>query len=81
MLTEWIPCRRAMPTAIGTYIICGKMKYSFESEYEYFVDAADYSPSTTGGEFSTWNDWFEGQDEYEILAWMSMPKPWKEGEK
>ena len=80
MQMKWTPCKEKMPTVIDTYIICGKMKYSFESEYEYFVDAADFSPSTTRGEFSTWGDWYEGQDEYEILAWMPLPEPWKEGE-
>lgn len=75
---KWIPCNEKNPTVMDSYIVSGKIKYSFEMNYEYFVDVAKYDPFD--GTFNTWNDWYEGQDEYEIVAWMEMPKPWKEAE-
>lgn len=73
-IPQWIPCEERMPKGIGAYIISGKMKYDFESEYEYFVDVAEYDPIDS--EFHSWNDWYEGQDEFEIVAWMPLPKPY-----
>ena len=86
-MPRWIPCEERLPDIADTYIVSGKMKYSFEDEYEFFTDAADYEPydephSYKLGDkfynyrFHTWNDWYEGQDEYEILAWMPMPEPY-----
>lgn len=78
-MNEWIKCSERMPEMLGTYIVCGKMKYSFEKEYEYFADVAEYAPHddnvTNSDAWQTWNDWYEGQDEYEIVAWMEMPEP------
>lgn len=84
---HWIPCEERLPDIAATYIVSGKMKYSFEAEYEFFTDAADYVPYDEphnyklgdkfyNYRFHTWNDWYEGQDEYEILAWMPMPEPY-----
>lgn len=77
-IPQWIPCEERKPIELGTYIVSGKMKYDFESEYEYFVDVAEYAPYdenvTNSDTWQTWNDWYEGQDEFEILAWMPLPK-------
>jgi len=83
---KWIPCKDRLPIDNETVLVTGKMKYSWETEYEYFVDCAfvgalhgtpnKFSPF----DFETWNDWYEGQDEYYILSWMPLPEPWKEGE-
>lgn len=88
---QWIPCEERLPDIAATYIVSGKMKYSFEAEYEFFTDAADYVPYDEphnyklgdkfyNYRFHTWNDWYEGQDEYEIIAWMPLPEPY-EGER
>ena len=78
-IPQWIPCEERMPIEPDTYIVSGKMKYDFENEYEYFVDAAEYDPYDS--EFSTWNDWYEGQDEFEIVAWMPLPKRYRKAVK
>lgn len=77
--TRWIPVTERLPD-IGTYIVAGKMKYSFEENYEHFVDVASYGFWDDGKEESwlTFNDWYEGQQEYEITHWMLLPEPPKE---
>ena len=81
---RWIPTSERLPESdCETVLVTGKMKYASEKEYEYFVDCAfvgsihgtpdNFSPF----DFETWNDWYEGQDEYYILAWMPLPEPWK----
>lgn len=81
---KWIPCNKKLPLEYETVLITGKMKYASDKEYEYFVDCAfvgslhgtpdNFSPF----DFETWNDWYEGQEEYYILAWMPFPEPYKE---
>lgn len=81
---KWIPCNKKLPLEYETVLVTGKMKYASEKEYEYFVDCAfvgslhgtpdNFSPF----DFETWNDWYEGQEEYYILAWMPFPEPYKE---
>lgn len=66
----------------GIYIVSGKLKYEWETEWEFFVDVAEY-PSPYAGDsidgFATLNDWDEGQ-EIHIIAWMDLPEPIKEVE-
>lgn len=74
----WIPCEDRLPDEIGVYLVSGRMKYDTDKEYEYFVDFADYHydyKGKFGGYFGTYNDWYEGQHEYEILAWQPLPEP------
>lgn len=84
---EWIRCEDRLPDIGDTYLVSGRMKYKQDKEYDYFTDAAIYLPITggnyplgnTGGTaWATWNDWYEGQDEYEIIAWMELPEPCEE---
>ena len=74
---RWIPCSERLPKIGDTIIISGKTKYKHEKEYEYFVDIAFYEPWQG---FSTYNDWYEGQDEFEIVAWQPLPEPYEETE-
>lgn len=74
-MSKWTPCSERLPNIGDLVIISGKMKYKDDKDYEYFVDVAVYEPSQ---EFSTFNDWNEGQDEYEITAWQPLPEPYEE---
>ena len=85
-MSDWILTSERLPETDGTYLVSGRMKYDWENEYEYFVDCAEYLPlsgdpwpygNTGGTEWGTWNDWYEGQQEYEILAWQPLPEPYK----
>lgn len=72
---RWIPCEEILPTLASTVIVAGKMKYRFEAEYTTFVDVAIYTLEEC---FETFNDWYEGQDEFCITHWMPLPEPPKE---
>lgn len=84
----WTKCEDRLPENAGSYIVSGRMKYDFEKEYTYFTDVADYRPydgcwdgnaplgNTGGTRWQTFNDWYEGQQEYEIVAWIPMPNPY-----
>ena len=89
----WIPCDVRMPeNESDYYLVSGRMRFQGEIEYEYFVDVAKYLGekssswldgtyplgNTGGTEWETWNDWYEGQNEYEIVAWQPLPTPYQE---
>ena len=74
---EWIPCSEKLPNIGDTVIISGKMKYKHEKEYEEFVDVAIFEATQR---FETFNDWYEGQDEFEIVAWQPLPEPYEESD-
>lgn len=81
--SPWHRVEDELPTDCETVLICGKMKYSHEKEYEVFVDAGIYDPVgiygfTKHDGWMTWNDWHEGQQEFKITHWMSLPEPPKE---
>lgn len=80
---KWIPTAEQLPERFDTVIVCGKMKYSFEKEYERFVDVACFDEPDKEKDqdrWATFNDWYEGQQEYEITHWMPLPEPPKDGE-
>lgn len=75
--SQWIPCSERLPDVSGAYFVTGKQKYSFEKEWQYFVDIGYTTCSEYMGEFwDTCNDWDEGQETH-IIAWMPIPEPWK----
>lgn len=74
-ISQWIPCSERLPEEYKSYIVTIKMKYDHEKEYEYQVDVADYNDDN----WTTFNDWYEGQDEFQVIAWMPLPEAYKEG--
>nr|MBQ1579146.1 DUF551 domain-containing protein [Oscillospiraceae bacterium] len=72
---RWIPVTERLPEILHTVIVSGRMKYKWETDFFRFVDVATYSE---GEFFETFNDWYEGQDEFEITHWMPLPEPPKE---
>lgn len=75
---QWIPCSERLPEVYEAYIVSGKQKYEFETEWSYFVDVAVYDPTGERyiGPWQTFVDWKEGQETY-ITAWMKLPEPYK----
>ena len=77
-LMTWTPVTERLPERFETVIICGRMKYSFEKDYCRFVDVACFDKpykEKCQDKWSIFNDWYEGQQEFEITHWMSLPKP------
>lgn len=68
----WNNVHKGPPKSYGIYIVAGRMKYSYE-DYTYFVDLAYYLGNLGGINWLTYNDWYDGQDEYEITHWMPLP--------
>lgn len=72
---EWIPVNEKLPQISYTVLVAGRMKYRWEKEYFHFVDAALFTDEEI---FVTFNDWYEGQDEFMITHWMPLPEMPKE---
>lgn len=75
LATKWIPVTERLPKVCDTYIVSGRMKYDYEKEYSYFVDAAVYNPADG---WDTFHDNWEGQQDFAIIAWMPLPEPYEE---
>ena len=69
---RWIPVTERLPEIMHTVIVSGRMKYEWETDFFRFVDVATYTEREF---FETFNDWYEGQDEFEITHWMPLPEP------
>lgn len=67
---KWNKFTDKQPGIGESVIVAGKMRYSFEPCYTLFVDVAEY---LIDGTLCTFNDWYEGQDEYIIEYWMPLP--------
>lgn len=77
--SPWHRVENELPNEYDTVIVCGRMKYDHEKDYEVFVDAAEYGPFDYAHDrWVTWNDWYEGQEEFKITHWMPLPDPPKE---
>lgn len=71
---NWTP--KESPPPIGAEVLVAiKMKYAADLEYEYEVDQGCFHGD---GEWETWNDWYEGQEYFEITHWAPKPEPPKE---
>lgn len=70
---EWIPVSERLPEESTECVVTIKMKYEWEIEFEINVDVATY----LDGDWCTFNDWFEGQQYYEVTAWMPLPEPYR----
>lgn len=81
-LRTWVPVSERLPNLFDKVIVFGRMKYSFEKDYTFFIDAASYDEPEAERVVDRWitfGDPYEGQQEFEILYWMPLPdKPWKE---
>lgn len=73
---RWIPMKEMLPEIMSTVIVAGRMRYAWKNEFVRFVDVAQY---TGEGFFETFNDWYEGQDVFEITHWMPLPEEPKGG--
>ena len=71
-MAEWIPVSERLPQICTNVLVAGRMKYRWEHKYLQFVDEAFFNEREF---FETSNDWYEGQDEFEITHWMPLPKP------
>ena len=77
--SPWHRVEEDLPNEFDTVIVYGRMKYDHEKDYEVFVDAAEYGPyNYSHDRWVTWNDWYEGQEEFKITHWMPLPEPPKE---
>ena len=64
---RWVPCSERCPVKEGRYIATTHPTYSHDKDIEIIC---------WSGRWSRW----VGYDEREILAWMPLPEPYKEGE-
>lgn len=63
---RWIPCSERLPEDIGKlYLVCFNDGYISSVEYDMDGDRVD---------------WLLWQESGEVVAWMPLPEPWKEGE-
>ena len=78
----WISVEDCLPDVGADYLVTIKMKYAWETEWEYHTDVASwgcYHDDEIDGEWCTFNDWCEGQ-EVHITHWMPLPEPCRESE-
>lgn len=71
----WIKCEDKLPETLDSYLVVVKMKYEWETEWEYQTDVAYYTMEDGYIDgWNTFNDWNEGQ-ECHIVYWQPLPQP------
>ena len=71
----WIKCENKLPETLDSYLVVVKMKYEWETEWEYQTDVAYYTMEDGYIDgWNTFNDWNEGQ-ECHIVYWQPLPQP------
>ena len=70
---KWISVEDRLPEVGGDYLVTIKMKYAWETEWEYHTDVATWGCGPEDA-WCTLNDWCEGQ-EVHITHWMPLPDP------
>ena len=74
-LPHWIPVTERLPEYGVDCIVTVKQKYTWQTDWEYFVDLG-WRGDYIDGAWDTANDWDEGQETH-ISAWMPLPEPFK----
>lgn len=69
---KWISVKEQLPEENELVFICGAMKYDHETEYEIFTDIGNL---TYDGNWKCDNDWYEGQEYFQILFWKPIKWP------
>lgn len=80
---KWIPVTEELPTINETVLIYGKSRYRFQKVFCKFVDVGCLEEPEADRDiekWSTYNDWYEGQEDFTITHWMTLPEPPKDGE-
>lgn len=73
---KWIPVTERLPELWQNCFVLVKMKYDWEEDYEYNVDAGYYVGENGYIDgFNTFNDWNEGQQYIHVTHWMPLPEP------
>ena len=72
---EWISVDERLLDDIDDYIVVVKMKYEWETEWEYDTDVAAFvfENGYIDNHWDTFNDWYEGQ-ECHVTHWMPLPE-------
>ena len=72
---KWIPVTERLPELFEECFVLVKMKYDWEEDYEYNVDAGCYVEENGYIDgFNTYNDWNEGQQYIHVTHWMPLPE-------
>lgn len=70
----WISVDDRLPETLDSYLVVVKMKYEWETEWEYQTDVAYYTMEDGYIDgWNTFNDWNEGQ-ECRIVYWQPLPQ-------
>lgn len=73
---KWIPVTERLPELWQDCFVLVKMKYDWDEDYEYDVDAGCYVDENGYIDgFNTYNDWNEGQQYIHVTHWMPLPEP------
>lgn len=82
---RWIPCEERLPEEDKEVLISYRYKEGEGDPRHVYIDITTYGQMYFGGqkvgEHKHWRAPFEYfASNYEVIAWMPLPEPWKEGE-